>query len=557
MRKTCTSHSLETRSKHNNPIKIVEAPTSHSDHGTFKGQLSNKTPPPKHAERKNTFNSTSFSVQIAAFLPYCYDATILSVDYFLFFFKMSESPNVILYMSLSSLYRLLPYHMQNAGLSLYGALQYRIRYGHPIDEPYKSRAFDSQNNVADTKALQEARLAELVSHASEYVPYYKELLEKKKVKASDVNLDNFQEIFPILSKDTVLQNPKAFVSSKLAKDAIKLFTSGTSGSPLAVACSREARAINYFYFRRMLNQYNCDVKDRSITFAGRLITNKNETKRFWRKDFYNNTMYCSSYHLTDDNIPLYLEAINLWEADYIDSYPSAIDTIARYINENNLILKKYPKLIVTSSESLTDSQKENIKAAFRCPILDQFGCTEMAIFAYSYNGAPYKNEDLYSIIEFEEIGLSDEASLICTGLLNFAMPLIRYRIGDTVYNPKSSDNNRFSDIQFDKIIGRLDDYILTPEGIRVGRMDPAFKGLTGILKAQIVQESINDIVVIIIPNEPNSFTQENSAKLAQSIKDRTSHQMNVSFKIVSDIPLTKSGKFKSVVSKLSAHQQHL
>ena len=48
---------------------------------------------------------------------------------------------------------------------------------------------------------------------------------------------------------------------------------------------------------------------------------------------------------------------------YIDSYPSSIYAIAKYMKENN-VAGIHPKAIITSSETLFDYQREIIEKVF-------------------------------------------------------------------------------------------------------------------------------------------------------------------------------------------------
>ena len=91
--------------------------------------------------------------------------------------------------------------------------------------------------------------------------------------------------------------------------------------------------------------------------------------------------------------------------------------------------------------------------------------------------------------------------------------------------------------------------IVTPEGRKIGRMDPAFKGMSGIKQAQIVQTSIDSIEVLVVLSEVADLDRL-EPELIKNIRQRTSSVMNVSVRAVESIPVGKSGKFKSVVSRL-------
>ena len=136
-------------------------------------------------------------------------------------------------------------------------------------------------------------------------------------------------------------------------------------------------------------------------------------------------------------------------------------------------------------------------------------------------------------------------SLITTGLLNFAMPLLRYEIGDCVVSRDATNPYIFEHID-----GRMDDVIITPEGRRIGRIDPAFKGIAGVNLAQVVQEEIDKIVVKLVLNKEKKhlFCEE---LLIKNLKERTSSFIQIEVVYEEAIEKGHNGKFKSVISKVN------
>jgi phenylacetate-CoA ligase len=453
-------------------------------------------------------------------------------------------------MDMSALYRLLPRPLQNAALTAFGYRQHLVRYGQSLPVHYGAQELLRTAPYGDVRAVQESRFRALIEHAARYVPHYRDLFRRQGIDPTALTIDNFSQYLPILSKAELVAAPHRFQSEHFSNRAISLFTSGTSGSPLPVICAPEARAMNYAFYRAMLLRHGGDVRDRSATLAGRLLVGKNERHSFVRKDFYNRTLYLSSYHLNDATLPGYIRALQQWRPIYIDSYPSAIAVIADYINRKSINHGLGLKFVLTSSETLTEHDRNNITKAFHCPVVDQYGCTEMAVWASGDAAVGYDVDSLYSLVEFSPAADTEGHSIICTGLLNFAMPLIRYDIGDQVAGVQTVESQPFYGQKFRTILGRQDDMIVTSDGRRIGRMDPAFKGLSGIVKAQIIQNTLTDIEVLTVPDR-GADRGDVIAKLVANIRDRTSSDMNVSVRFVEDIPLTKSGKFKSVISRVS------
>lgn len=454
-------------------------------------------------------------------------------------------------MDVNALYRSLPRPLQDAALTYYGYRQYGVRYKSELPERYGAQQLSQDLPFAANRALQEERFAALIKHAAQYVPHYRDLFRAQNIDPLTLTLENFSRRLPVLNKAELIAAPQRFHSEYFARNALPLFTSGTSGSPLPVSCAAEARAINYAFYRALLLRHGSDVRERSATFAGRLLVAENERNVFWRKDFYNGTLYLSSYHITESTLPGYIQALRRWQPVYIDSYPSAIALVADYINRHRIDHGLRLKFVLTSSETLTEQARDSISSAFQCPVVDQYGCTEMAVWASGNSDGRYAVDGRYALVEFvPQPGTADSHAVICTGLLNFAMPLIRYDIGDRVAGALSPDSTPFYGQTFGSVLGRQDDMIVTSDGRNIGRMDPAFKGLHGIKQAQIVQHTPTQIEVLVVPGEAADHNLV-ASQLKTNIRERTSPDMDVTVRFVEGIALTKSGKFKSVISRVS------
>lgn len=456
---------------------------------------------------------------------------------------------------IQSIYSSLPIVLQNAALSLYGLKMIWLRHG----GDYKKFARWLQEmefaNKAAIVELQEQRLAAIIEQAFLHSCYYAEQAEKLGVSVKDIKLQNLDSL-PILEKSTLRASPSSFYADNIpANSTTVINTSGTSGSPLDVLAAKNAIQQNYAFFSRFLGGAGVSPFDRSVTFAGRMImpTTLNRPP-FHRFNAAANTYLFSSYHLSEKHMGSYIQALEKANPIFIDSYPSAIGTVARYINANKVVHSIRPKAIVTSSETLTDQCRTEIEAAFQCKVFDQYGCAEMACFIYQCERGTYHAAPEYGLVEVvDESGRTAppgvEGDFVMTGFLNPAMPLIRYRIGDrgSLDDRQCECGRNHSVIK--TLAGRADDLILTPEGNYVGRMDPLFKGLQGISAAQIIQQKIDLLEVLIVPGA--SYTAETAAKLTASIATRVGPSMKIVLRQVDDIPRSKNGKLRAVISNLS------
>jgi phenylacetate-CoA ligase len=145
--------------------------------------------------------------------------------------------------------------------------------------------------------------------------------------------------------------------------------------------------------------------------------------------------------------------------------------------------------------------------------------------------------------------------LICTGLMNADMPLIRYRVGDRASLPvvQTTCECGRSLPQMTSIEGRADDVLYTTDGRRVGRLDPVFKGGLGIREAQIIQEALDRVRLRFVA-APQYRTEDGEAMIRR-IQERMG-RIEVVLEPVSAIARTANGKFRAVICNLPTPHTH-
>jgi phenylacetate-CoA ligase len=135
--------------------------------------------------------------------------------------------------------------------------------------------------------------------------------------------------------------------------------------------------------------------------------------------------------------------------------------------------------------------------------------------------------------------------VVATGLLNDAMPLIRYRMGDfaawatdqscTCGNPAPILTN---------LEGRVDDYLITLDGRRIGRLSTAVKRSPTIHSAQIVQDRPGHAYLLVRPGV--GYRSADAAAVRDDILERIG-AFDVQIVEVAEIPKTPQGKTILVV----------
>lgn len=453
------------------------------------------------------------------------------------------------------IYERSPIFVQNAMLAMYGMNLYRLRYSGSFNQRLRELLDSQWLDAERLAALQLRRLQVLVRHAQTHVPFYRDHMRSKGARVEDVTPQSIAGILPVVSKPDINADPSRFIEEGAALDKlVRINTSGTTGSPLAFYTTRAALQENYAFFARFLRWAGVKERVPSVTFAGRIIIPKTQDgPPYWRSNPIMRNVLFSSYHLSPEHLRHYVAELDRIAPEFIDSYPSAVYTLAQFMKEQGLRLRRPLKSIVTSSETLLEHQREVIEEVFGCRVFDQYGNAEAVSFVSQCEHGTYHSNPEYGLIEvLDEHGNparpGEPGEIVCTGFLNRAMPLIRYRIGDSavISDERCACGRAFPVVK--QLLGRVDDIIVTPEGHRVGRLDPIFKGLVSIKETQIVQESLQLIVLKIVPDR--GFDQGVADQLVEELRKRVGHTIQVQVEILDSIPRTKAGKFKAVVSRV-------
>jgi phenylacetate-CoA ligase len=456
--------------------------------------------------------------------------------------------------SLERLYFAAPVALQHVLISLYGGSLRLQRYGAAHSRARAALARSEYLSSGQLEELQLQSLKALLRHGFETVPFYRELSKKLGISHEDIATVQDLKKLPTVTKDDVRADPERFLSSAFRRRTLKrVNTSGTTGTPLTFWLDAQALQRNYAFYARALSWAGVSVHDRSVTFAGRVfIPPAQNAPPYWRHNVFNNNLLMSSYRISEATAPSYLEKLERFAPVFIDSYPSAIFALAEFCDSRAFPCRARPRAIVTSSETLLEHQRATIERVFGCRVYDQYGSAEMVAFASECEQGTLHLHPEYGITEVLSGGrdapIGKPGELVCTGFQNWAMPLIRYEIGDTAVRSDASCACGRHFPSLSAVLGRVDDTIVTPDGRHVGRLDPIFKGVSGITETQIVQERIDRIIVRMVRGR--GFEPGAADVVMEELKKRVGEGVTLELSYVERIERESSGKFRSVVSRL-------
>jgi phenylacetate-CoA ligase len=448
------------------------------------------------------------------------------------------------------LYWRLPVFLQEMALSSYAANLDSLYYG-PGYEEWQQQFKSWQNgSLADVEAWHDQQLQSLVELAATRVPYYRQRWQNVDWKSVQSSAD--LHLLPRLHKQSIRQNEQAFIAEGLDTKALWIEkTSGTTGTALRIYWPRTMLPKFWALMEVMVRNIAGVGQDVPRAMIGGRPVIRGNTRRppYWRFNRRWCQLYLSSYHVSPSTVPSYVEAIRRYGSQWITGYGSAIAALA----ETTLKADIPPlplRTAIVSGDTLFPGMRSSIEQFFQCKCFNHYGQCEGVCMAMECSDGRMHVIPALGILEIlREDGSpcapGEVGEIVATGLLNDAMPLLRYRLGDyAAWAEEQSCPCGNPHPIITHLEGRVDDYLITLDGRRIGRLSTAIKRSPTIHSAQIVQDRPGHAYLLVCPGE--EYRPVDGIAVRDDILERVG-AFNIELVEVSEIPKTLQGKSVLVV----------
>ncbi len=456
---------------------------------------------------------------------------------------------------LTSLYHRLPYFpFKMAAASVRGSQLRRWRYGRETDGQVVRALERDRWPSARLEEWQGKRVRELLERVSRDVPFYRRLMANWGQKTAESPFE--LNAWPVLTKDQVRESGVAFVAEGADYKAMfTLNTSGSSGTPLRLWITRrDLRAWYALFEARWRNWHGVNRRDRWAILGGQMVTRPGRSRPpFWVWNQSMRQLYLSSYHISEKTVGHYLYAMKNHRITYLYGYPSAMYDLSRRALDVGLQGPSL-KVVLSNAEPLFDHQREAMTRLFGCPVRNTYGMAEMVCGAGECEHSTmhlWPEAGLVEVLDDNDrpVPRGEVGRLVCTGLVNTDMPLIRYEVGDRgALAPEDESCPCGRTLPILKAIeGRLDDVVVTPDGRKIGRLDTVFKADLPIRAAQIIQNEPGRLYVRVVVDV--GFSDDTEKEVARRLRDRVG-DMEIQTEQIDRIPLGPNGKFRAVINRI-------
>jgi len=404
-------------------------------------------------------------------------------------------------------------------------------------------------SVSELQRFRDRQLRRVVSHAYRKVPYYAALLNEAGLTPTDIqSVDDLCRIPISTKRDLQRVRAEQLVSRDVnLSRLVQRKTSGSTGLPFTIRRTWfEERLLGAIRWR-VLRDLGMRVTDRHAEIEelqppdgndNQLLHQSLQSVGFFRQ---------IRIHALDEPDAI-IEKLLEFGPNVITGYSGVLARVAKSMTEKHRA-KLRPRFIAGHSDLLTPAMCEQISEGFGAPFYEIYDSNEFNVIAWQ---CPQTNElhtcDDTTIVEVANADSTsdvNEGEVVLTALHSFAMPFIRFALGDII--TKGSEACRcghpFGTIR--AVRGRMFDYFPLPDGRVIHPYE-----LIAILtehgqwtrEYRIVQRHTDDVLVQVVPGR--SPRSAEVSELRHEMSKYLGERVNVTLDIVSELPLEQTGKFR-------------
>jgi phenylacetate-CoA ligase len=402
-------------------------------------------------------------------------------------------------------------------------------------------------------AFQNERVQRLIHHAYKHVTYYRHLFDRHGIRPEQILTIEDLALIPITTRKDLQALPDTDIVMRQVNPAslIPSRSSGSSGRPLTVRRSWIEERLHNAFRWRALRSYGLRATDvhAYVILARPPRAEDNRILHSLAQTIGLGRYVVVSCFQSPGDIVRELRKIR---PDVVSGYVSALAGIAHHVDPIELRSLQL-RFVGTGGEVLTPQMRELIEEAFGAPIYDTYASIEFNLLAWQcrQTGGLHTCDDgvVMEIMDgARAVREGEEGEVVGTDLHSYAMPMIRYRLGDIATKGRSPCpcGQPFSTIR--SIRGRTIDCFTLPDG-RV--MHPYELGMTSypwIGEFKVTQERLDRIVMRIVPRSGQDAQE--IALLKRSVATRVGPGVDVEVEMVTAIPVEPSGKFSPFRSLL-------
>ncbi len=454
-------------------------------------------------------------------------------------------------------------------------------------DDYQEMLRADQAPLEQQKALQWQRLQSMLDHAYETVPFHRQRFDAAGIKPSDISsYEDLLRIPPSTKIDIQANFPDRVASSIGDQDAWRyVSTSGTANRLMVIQDFRKRDMVRASTTRSLalsgdyavgktiveippdicnivcgaegesldgvFPQIASMVKHRELTDPKAISSLRGRIERNWvfRKKTYQ-PFGPQGTNLTEEHMQGYVDSLLRDRPYLLKALPTYLFEIARYVERKGI--EPLPvQVIKPMGASISPSMRDAIERSFTGQFREEYGSAEFGDMACD---GPERDGlhvfmDLFLVEVVRDGKHAKDGELgrvLITDLMNKAMPLIRYDIGDIArMSPAPASAKRQGTRLW--VEGRADDTLVTAEGqvFTSDKVMDFFYKRTDVDQFQLLETRPGKLDLLIVPSNGSV----RGAGIEDELRGFLQSEVDVTLYEVKTIKPEASGKFRFVQSK--------
>jgi len=418
----------------------------------------------------------------------------------------------------------------------------------------------------DLTSFQFKLLSGLLAHAQQSVSHYAQTLghinpRDRASLAAGRWLD-----LPVLKRDTVNRLGEQLLSRAIPENhggLNPIYTSGTTGRPVRVVRTQHTlqhwsafTARDHIWHDRHIKGKLAAIRSSEKGFAAYPHGTIHEA--WGSKDSVFRSGPAVSLNVNTP-IPDMAGWLVRNQPDHILSLPNIIKRLAPYCIENAIT---FPGLreVQVHGEMCGELLHQQCREAWDVPLHDMYTSREIGYMALQcpvHDHYHVQSEGVYLEVldkDDQPCRPGETGRVIVTTLHNYAMPLIRYEVGDYAELGGICDCGRGLPV-INRILGREQDILVLPTGEQrwtlLGSPDVrAFMEMAPIIQYQFAHVAPDRIEIRLATKR--KLTADEEANISGWVQKKFGYPFNINFAYFNELPLTHAGKFKDFVAEIPA-----
>jgi phenylacetate-CoA ligase len=413
-------------------------------------------------------------------------------------------------------------------------------------KPHRNALTASQYMSAEgLEALQLERVSRLLEFVYYHNAFYKKRFQNCGFEPGDLRRLADLDKLPILTKDDIRNELGHTFSDGFTKDnSVYNRTGGSTGVPLQTYMDYAAVSFKKAAAERHDSWAHRIAGDRLAVVWG--DTDKPQPlKTRIRNNLTERAFYLDTLKFDGEHIVTFCDQIRHNRPPVMMGHAHSIFRLAEYVRDHGIEGIKFEG-VITTAMVLSESERKTIEKVFQSPVFNRYGCEELSIIGSeceAHAGMHICAEGLY--VELEGDNPTLPRKLIITDLVNMAMPLIRYEIGDYGIMAEGACPCGRHLPRLKEVSGRTADFLYRPDKVPVfgiSILDTFSIHIPGFKQMQIVQDRYDFLTFHIVKDD--AFTDESLNMLGRTVVEIFGDRMRYEIKFVERINLTERGKYR-------------